>query len=118
MAEQYTPQLLILWGIIVMTSGIGIVGSTAPAVSVPVSSSGTAATFTVPQPVATTSSAAQTSPRGLLDPNAGYITQYLSANGSQVVSQTPTAITVAYMRLGLTADGLSKPASSSVGTSA
>ena len=97
-----------------MTSGIGIVGSTTSAVSVPVSSAGTTETFTVPQQAAVTPTAQ--SPRILLDPSAGYITQYLSANGSQVVSQTPSAITVAYMRLGLTADGLNKTAS--VATSA
>ena len=97
-----------------MTSGIGIVGSTASVASVPVSSTGTAETFTVPQQAA--APAATQSPRILLDPSAGYITQYLSANGSQVVSQTPSAITVAYMRLGLTADGLNKTAS--VATSA
>jgi hypothetical protein len=46
--------------------------------------------------------------RLLLDPTAGFITEYLSANGSQVISQTPSAITVAYLRNGLTADGLPK----------
>lgn len=56
------------------------------------------------------------SPRVVQDPSAGFITQYLSANGSQVVSQTPSVITVAYLRLGLTAEGLSKQ--SSVGTTA
>lgn len=43
------------------------------------------------------------------DPAAGFITQYLSANGSQVVSQSPSVITVAYLRLGLTAEGTRKP---------
>jgi hypothetical protein len=46
-----------------------------------------------------------------LDPAAGFITEYLSANGSQVVSQSPSAITVAYLRDGLTADGLTRPPS-------
>ena len=49
--------------------------------------------------------------RVIQDPSAGFITQYLSANGSQVVSQTPSVITVAYLRLGLTADGVAKEAS-------
>ena len=105
-----------------MTSGIGIVGLTAgvatpPVVSAP-ASSGTGAAFTVPQPTETPAVAAQGS-RTLIDPSAGFITQYLSANGSQVVTQTPTAITVAYLRLGLTPDGLSKPATTGpVGTTA
>ena len=50
-------------------------------------------------------------PRIIQDPQAGFITQYLSANGSQVVSQTPSVITVAYLRLGLTAEGIAKEAS-------
>ena len=44
-------------------------------------------------------------PRVIQDPVAGYITEYLSANGGQILSQTPNAITVAYLRNGLTADG-------------
>jgi hypothetical protein len=53
------------------------------------------------------------------DPTVGFITQYLSANGSQVVSQTPSAITVAYLRQGLTAQGMPKPSSyESVGATA
>jgi hypothetical protein len=50
-------------------------------------------------------------PHVIQDPAAGFITQYLSANGSQVVSQTPSVITVAYLRLGLTAEGVAKEAS-------
>jgi hypothetical protein len=46
--------------------------------------------------------------RIIQDPAAGFITQYLSANGSEVISQTPSAITVAYLRNGLTADGTHK----------
>ena len=105
-----------------MTSGIGIVGSAAGSTITPVAPAPTSSseTFTVPQAstIPSSPSSEQQSPRILLDPSAGFITQYLSANGSQVVSQTPTAITVAYMRLGLTPDGLSKPPTETVATTA
>jgi hypothetical protein len=48
-------------------------------------------------------------PRVIEDPTAGFITQYLSANGGQIVSQTPSATTVAYLRQGLAPDGTVKP---------
>jgi hypothetical protein len=43
---------------------------------------------------------------------AGFITQYLDKNGGNIVSQTPSAATVAYLRQGLTADGMPKHSSS------
>jgi hypothetical protein len=96
---------------IVMTSSVGIVGSTAGGVVPPVvaapAAAGSVPSFTLPTSTAAALPLAQ-NPHVVLDPSAGFITQYLSANGSQVVSQTPSAITVAYLRLGLTADGLSK----------
>ncbi len=48
------------------------------------------------------------SPRILVDPSAGAIIQYLSSNG-QVQLQIPSSTVVAYLRAGLTPDGLSKP---------
>jgi hypothetical protein len=46
-------------------------------------------------------------PRVVQDPTAGYITEYLGSNG-QIISQTPSAITVAYLRNGLLPDGTPK----------
>jgi hypothetical protein len=48
------------------------------------------------------------SPRLVVDPMAGVITQFLSATGT-VESQIPSAAVVAYLRAGLTADGQTKP---------
>jgi len=97
-----------------MTDAVGIIASTqgtlgastAPAAPVPAASIAptSAAASATPAPAA----GLLQNPKVLLDPSAGFITEYLSANGSQVISQTPSAITVAYLRLGLTADGLSK----------
>ena len=58
------------------------------------------------------------SPHVIQDPSAGFITEYLSANGSQIISQTPSAVTVAYLRVGLTADGLHKKADANTQTAA
>jgi hypothetical protein len=49
------------------------------------------------------------SPRIVVDPLAGVITQFLSSTG-QVESQIPSSAVVAYLRAGLQADGLAKPA--------
>lgn len=46
------------------------------------------------------------SPRIVIDPTAGVITQYLNSNGD-VQSQLPSITAVAYLRAGLTPDGLS-----------
>ncbi len=56
----------------------------------------------------TSTAAAVHNPRVVQDPQAGFITQYLNSNGSEVVFQTPSAVTVAYLQQGLTADGLAK----------
>ncbi len=95
-----------------MTTAIGNIGSAQGAQTTPVSvapalSAAAASSFASASSNANAAAALQ-NPRVVLDPSAGFITQYLSANGSQVISQTPSAITVAYLRLGLTADGLSK----------
>jgi hypothetical protein len=47
------------------------------------------------------------SPRIVVDPLAGVITQFLSATGT-VESQIPSAAVVAYLRAGLTASGETK----------
>jgi len=47
------------------------------------------------------------SPRIVVDPLAGVITQFLSTNG-QVQSQIPSAAVVAYLRAGLTSSGQTK----------
>ena len=48
------------------------------------------------------------SPRIVVDPLAGVITQFLSTDG-QVQSQIPSAAVVAYLRAGLTSNGQTKP---------
>jgi len=66
-------------------------------------------------PTATTQTAAPASvaanvrnPQIVQDPAVGFITQYLNTTTGQVVAQAPSALAVAYMRQGLSADGLSK----------
>jgi hypothetical protein len=94
-----------------MTDAVGIIASTqgnvgasvAPVAPAPAATTAASAT-SAPTPVA----GLLQNPKVVLDPTAGFITEYLSANGSEVIAQTPSAITVAYLRLGLTADGLSK----------
>ena len=102
-----------------MTASVGIISSTqgvtptAPVASALASASAsnspTDPGFNLATASAATAGALQ-NPKVILDPSAGFITEYLSANGSEVVSQSPSAITVAYLRLGLTADGLTKQA--------
>ena len=48
------------------------------------------------------------SPRIIVDPLAGEIIQFLSNTG-QVQSQIPSSTVVAYLRAGLTSQGLSRP---------
>lgn len=47
------------------------------------------------------------SQRFVVDPQAGMITEYLTSKGD-VRAQIPSSIVVAYLRAGLTADGLSR----------
>jgi hypothetical protein len=95
-----------------MSSVVGIASSAQGATIAPVAAAPAPSLKAAPSIGASTSSGSTSlqNPRVTLDPEAGFITQYLSADGSQVISQTPGAITVAYLRLGLTADGLSKAA--------
>jgi len=108
-----------------MTNGVGIVGSgqgaTAFAVVPPsttLSSTSSSSLNSTNASNGAASSAASNvhSPRLIDDPSAGFITEYLSANGSQVIYQTPSAVTVAYLKLGLTADGLTKSQAAQAGT--
>jgi hypothetical protein len=48
------------------------------------------------------------SPRIVVDPLAGPITEFLSSNG-QIQAQFPSATVVAYLRAGLTSSGFAKP---------
>ena len=97
-----------------MTNGVGIIGQTQGANASSAAGARTASDPAVSQKFSVDTTATSVAapalvqnPRILLDPSAGLITEYLGANGN-VVSQTPSAVTVAYLRLGLTPDGLSK----------
>ena len=84
-----------------MTSAVGIVGSSPGTVSSP--GGGASA-----PPIGAASSSAAVpiqNPRIIQDPTAGFITQYLSANGGMLVAQIPSVVTVAYLRFGLARDG-------------
>ncbi|MGB9154711.1 MAG: hypothetical protein WCD70_16685 [Alphaproteobacteria bacterium] len=96
-------------GISTVGASSGVVIPQVPSVPVAPNSASFASTLTSspPAPGAVDTDDSFT-PRVIQDPSAGFITQYLSANGSQVVSQTPSAITVAYLRQGLTAEGTTK----------
>lgn len=68
------------------------------------------ATASTPAVVTTQKNSAQTvsiSPRIIDDPTAGIITQYLDSSG-KVASQYPSSRVVAYLRAGLTEQGLSR----------
>jgi hypothetical protein len=47
-------------------------------------------------------------PRIIQDPMAGVITEYMNIASGQVISQAPSVIAVAYLRQGMSADGMSK----------
>jgi hypothetical protein len=94
-----------------MVAGVGSMASAIASASVAPTARNTDA---APVPVTNSSAAAEMtvvvhSPRIIGDPTAGFITQYLSSNG-EVMSQVPSAVAVAYMRNGLTADGAPKGA--------
>ncbi len=85
----------------------------APPSPVAASSSTSAQTSSASAQVAAQSSSssnATISPRITVDPSAGVIIQYLGSNG-QVQNQIPSETVVAYLKAGLTADGLQKPES-------
>jgi len=90
-----------------MANSIGSINSSAGIVPSPLA----------PAPAAPSSSAAFThatlpasfeNPRVIQDPTAGYIVEYLSSVNGQIISQSPSAVTVAYLRDGLQADGTPK----------
>ena len=91
-----------------MTNSVGIVGSTQSAPQP--APAGTAISTTTNAPAGSTvfkpqtDSTAPISPRIVVDPLAGAITEYLNTSG-QVQSQIPSAAVVAYLRAGLTSDG-------------
>lgn len=97
-----------------MTSAVGLVGTSSGIASPPVVSAPAAPT----PPSASTAAAPVHNPRIIQDPTAGIITEYLSADGGRVVSQTPSAIAVAYMRLGIASAGQSQASTESVMTMA
>ena len=93
-----------------------VFSSAAPAVAPKLSAVPASSSSDASGPTANASVLVQ-NPRIVFDPSAGFITEYLSSNGGQVVSQTPSAITVAYLRQGLAPDGTPK-LTGSVGTTA
>lgn len=101
-----------------MSNGIdtiaGAGGVVTPAVTASVAATTNASVAPAPAPAAASATATAEavivhSPRIIGDPTAGFITQYLSTNG-EIMSQIPSAVTVAYLRIGLTADGMPKGA--------
>jgi len=64
----------------------------------------------VATPTATTTNVAAPvrNPQIVQDPTVGFITQYMNTTTGQVVAQAPSTMAVAYMRQGLSSDGLSK----------
>jgi len=96
-----------------MTSSVGIVGSSAQsappqaAASVAAPASNTSDSSLTSKPLVGSSNT-PISPRIVVDPLAGVITQFLSATG-QLESQIPSAAVVAYLRAGLTTQGYAKP---------
>ena len=58
------------------------------------------------QTVAATAATFIRNPQIIQDPMAGYITEYVNMNSGQVISQAPSAKVVAYLRQGLSADGM------------
>jgi hypothetical protein len=95
---------------IAMASGVGSIGGVQGSTfssPVAVTAQNSSAAQNAPSYIKTAAGSLQ-NPRIVLDPQAGFVTEYLSANGSDVIEQSPSAVTVAYLRLGLTANGLSK----------
>jgi hypothetical protein len=59
-------------------------------------------------PIASAGQAPVISPKIVIDPLAGVITEYVNSQG-KVTQQTPSVAAVAYLHAGLTAQGLNKP---------
>ena len=99
-----------------MSGAMEIVGSSAGRVQNP------AVPTSAPSSIAASSAPVTANPirniNVIQDPSAGFITEYLSTHGGQVILQVPSAITVAYLRQGLSADGMLQrtPSSGSVTT--
>lgn len=102
-----------------MADGIGIIGSPQSAVTAPAGSVVSAQTAPpIDSAIAAadqssadnTDPAAGISPRIVIDPFAGPITQFLDGAG-HVQSQIPSTVVVAYLRAGLEANGQAKPQS-------
>jgi hypothetical protein len=93
-----------------MTNTIGIIGSNQSVLSgagaIVTGSSSPASDNPTTKPLIPTSSAG-ISPRIVVDPLAGVITEFLNSNG-QIQSQIPSSAVVAYLRVGLAADGQAK----------
>lgn len=102
-----------------MDSSVSSVSGYGGVAFAPAPSGGASASASAAAPSsATTTSVPFQNPRIVNDPSAGVITEYLSADGSLVVAQTPSAVTVAYLRQGLTAQGFAKTASDTGGVTA
>jgi len=95
-----------------MASGIGTIGTvsgaatTQPAV-LPVTASPVSNAATTAAAAPLTPQVPQPTQRVLFDPQAGLINQYLNSKGG-IETQIPSSVVVAYLRAGLTADGLTK----------
>jgi hypothetical protein len=95
-----------------MTNSVSIAGLTQGGTQAPTGPS-SAAVVSLPQsnidskPL-TQANSTPISPRIVVDPLAGVITEFLNTNG-QLQSQIPSAAVVAYLRAGLTPDGQTKP---------
>ncbi len=97
-----------------MTDAVNIAGATQAASTARAVVSAPVATALPANDSSTIKAAPQVasiSPRIIVDPIAGAITEFLNGSG-QVQSQVPSAAAVAYLRVGLTADGQPKPESS------
>ena len=87
-----------------MTEAVAIIGLT-PSAQTPapsVGAQGSVAPSSVPVAEAIQSQ------RLVVDPTVGFITQYVSSRSGDVLSQYPSETVVAYLRNGLTAEGLPK----------
>jgi len=106
-----------------MSDGISIVGSTPGATASANTAPATPraadpSAFAVNTNVSISPPPLLQNPRIVQDPSAGVITEYLNTNGTQVVSQSPSAVTVYYLHQGLTANGLPKQTNDHINTTA
>jgi hypothetical protein len=89
------------------TTGITNVTQGSQVVPVPPAPAASAVDPSITKPLAQPSNHT-ISPRIVVDPSAGVIIQFLSSNG-QIQNQIPSSTVVAYLRAGLTPEGLQKP---------